>query len=96
MSEAWLVVGFTHGVVKVVVKRINVWRGVRVTGFMFMFGVGSKQQGVVGHQLRLEHCQAAKFLCDPGAHPEAGETLRRHAYAAPLIVGGLLHATPGS
>jgi hypothetical protein len=49
--------------------------------------------GQVGYQPRLEHVrQAAKFLCDLGAHPEADETLRHHAYGALLIVGGLLHA----
>ena len=53
--------------------------------------------GQVGYQPRLEHVrQAAKFLCDLGAHPEADETLRRHAYAALLIVAGLLHAGSGS
>jgi hypothetical protein len=49
--------------------------------------------GQVGYEARLEHVRhAAKFLCDLGAHPEADETLRQHAYAALLIVGGLLHA----
>ena len=53
--------------------------------------------GPVGYRPRLEHVrQAAKFLCDLGAHPEADETLRRHAYAALLVVGGLLHATTRS
>ena len=53
--------------------------------------------GQVGYQLRLEHVrQAAKFLCDLGAHPEADETRRHHAYAALLIVGGLLHAASRS
>jgi hypothetical protein len=53
--------------------------------------------GQVGYQMRLEHVrQAAKFLCDLGAHPEADETRRHHAYAALLIVGGLLHAASRS
>lgn len=51
------------------------------------------RNGQVGNQPRLEHVrQAAKFLCDLGAHPEADETLRRHAYGSLLMVGGLLHA----
>lgn len=51
----------------------------------------------VGYQPRLEHVrQAAKFLCDLGAHPEADETLRDHAYAALLIAGGLLRANARS
>ena len=53
--------------------------------------------GQVGYEARLEHVrQAAKFLCDLGAHPQADETLRQHAYAALLIVGGLLHAASRS
>jgi hypothetical protein len=38
--------------------------------------------------------QAAKFLCDLGAHPEVAETRRHHAYGALVMVGGLLHAGP--
>jgi hypothetical protein len=53
--------------------------------------------GQVGYQPRLEQVrQAAKFLCDVGAHPEADETRRHHAYSALLIVGGLLHAATRS
>jgi hypothetical protein len=53
--------------------------------------------GQVGYQPRLEHVrQAAKFLCDLGAHPETDETLRQHAYGALLIVGGWLHAGSSS
>ncbi len=53
--------------------------------------------GQVGYQPRLEHVrQAANFLCDLGAHPEADETRRHHAYSALLIVGGLLHAASRS
>jgi len=46
----------------------------------------------LGYQPRLELVrQAAKFLCDLGAHPEVAETRRHHAYGALVIAGGLLH-----
>jgi hypothetical protein len=47
----------------------------------------------LGYEPRLELVrQTAKFMCDLGAHPEAAETRRHHAYAALVMVGGLLHA----
>jgi hypothetical protein len=47
----------------------------------------------VGYEPRLELVrQAAKFMCDLGAHPEVTETRRQHAYGALVMVGGLLHA----
>jgi hypothetical protein len=47
----------------------------------------------VGYGPRLELVrQAAKFMCDLGAHPEVAETRRHHAYGALVMVGGLLHA----
>lgn len=47
----------------------------------------------LGYEARLELVrQAAKFMCDLGAHPEVAETRRRHAYGALVMVGGLLHA----
>jgi hypothetical protein len=47
----------------------------------------------VGYGPRLELVrQAAKFMCDLGAHPEVAETRRQHAYGALVMVGGLLHA----
>jgi hypothetical protein len=46
----------------------------------------------VGYEPRLELVrQAAKFLCDLGAHPEVAETRRHHARGALVMVGGLLH-----
>lgn len=46
----------------------------------------------LGYKPRLELVrQAAKFLCDLGAHPEVAETRRHHAYGALVIVGGMLH-----
>jgi hypothetical protein len=53
MSETWFAVGSTQSAVKVVLKRINVWRGVGVARFMFTFEVNSKQQAVVGCPLWL-------------------------------------------
>lgn len=51
----------------------------------------------VGYEPRLDLVrQAAKFLCDLGAHPEVAETRRHHAYAALVMVGGLLNAHTGS
>ena len=44
MSETWLTVGSTQSAVRVVLKSINVWRGVGVSRFMFTFEVSSKQQ----------------------------------------------------
>jgi len=47
----------------------------------------------LGYEPRLELVrQAAKFLCDLGAHPEVAETRRHHAYGALMMVGGLLQA----
>jgi hypothetical protein len=47
----------------------------------------------VGYERRAELVrQAAKFMCDLGAHPEVTETRKHDAYAALVIVGGLLHA----
>jgi hypothetical protein len=40
----------------------------------------------------LQVRRATKFMSDLGAHPEAGETRKADAYAAPMIAGGLLHA----
>jgi hypothetical protein len=46
----------------------------------------------LGYEPRLELVrQAAKFLCDLGAHPEVTETRRHHAYGALVMVDGLLH-----
>jgi hypothetical protein len=46
-----------------------------------------------GYEPRIELVrQAAKFMCDLGAHPEVAETRRQQAYGALLMVGGLLHA----
>ncbi|MDQ1743919.1 MAG: hypothetical protein QOE23_2258, partial [Pseudonocardiales bacterium] len=46
----------------------------------------------VGYLARYEPVRAAlKFLCDLGAHPEAGETSKNDAYAALLMVAGILH-----
>jgi hypothetical protein len=53
MTETWLAVGATQSAVKVVLKRINVWRGVGVARFMFTFEVNSKQQAVVDCPLWL-------------------------------------------
>lgn len=54
---------------------------------------GKAHSVVVAYEPRLELVrQAAKFMCDLGAHPEAAEARREHAYAALMIVGGLLHA----
>lgn len=51
----------------------------------------------VGYERRAEVVrQAAKFLCDLGAHPEVAETRRQHAYGALVMVGGLLHTLPNS
>jgi hypothetical protein len=48
---------------------------------------------VVAYDQRMELVrQAAKFMCDLGAHPEVAETRREHAYGALVMVGGLLHA----
>jgi hypothetical protein len=47
----------------------------------------------IGYERRTELVrQAAKFMCDLGAHPEVAETRRHHAYGALVMVGGLLHA----
>lgn len=47
----------------------------------------------LGYEPRLELVrQAAKFMCDLGAHPEVAETRRHQAYGALVMVGGLLHA----
>jgi len=47
----------------------------------------------VGYERRAELVrQAAKFMCDLGAHPEVAETHKQDAYAALVMVGGLLHA----
>jgi hypothetical protein len=47
----------------------------------------------VGYERRVELVrQAAKFMCDLGAHPEVAETRKQDAYAALVLVGGLLHA----
>ena len=47
----------------------------------------------LGYEPRLELVrQAAKFMCDLGAHPEVAETRRHHAYGALVMVGGLLQA----
>ena len=46
----------------------------------------------VGYERRAELVrQAAKFMCDLGAHPEIAETRRHNAYGALVMVGGLLH-----
>lgn len=51
------------------------------------------RQTSVGYEPRLELVrQAAKFMCDLGAHPEVAETRRHRAYGALVMVGGLLHA----
>jgi hypothetical protein len=51
----------------------------------------------LGYEPRLELVrQAAKFLCDLGAHPEVTETRRHNAYGALVMVGGLLHAASSS
>lgn len=48
---------------------------------------------VVGYERRAELVrQAAKFMCDLGAHPEVAETRRHHVYGALVMVGGLLYA----
>lgn len=55
------------------------------------------RNGPVGYERRAELVrQAAKFMCDLGAHPEVAETQRQHAYGALVIVGGLLHAVQTS
>lgn len=52
---------------------------------------------VVGYERRVEIVrQAAKFMCDLGAHPEVADTRRHHAYGALVMVGGLLHACQAS
>jgi hypothetical protein len=52
---------------------------------------------VVAYEPRLELVrQAAKFMCDLGAHPETAETRRPHAYGPLVMVGGLLHASTRS
>lgn len=51
----------------------------------------------VAYEPRLELVrQAAKFMCDLGAHPEVAETRRHHAYGALVLTGGLLHAFTGA
>jgi hypothetical protein len=51
------------------------------------------RKGEVGYEPRVELVRrAAKFMCDLGAHPEIMETRRHHAYAALMMVGGVLHA----
>jgi hypothetical protein len=51
------------------------------------------RDSVVAYDRRVELVrQAAKFMCDLGAHPEVAETRREHAYGALVMVGGLLHA----
>lgn len=51
----------------------------------------------VGYEPRMELVrQAAKFMCDLGAHPEVAETRRHHAYGALVMTGGLLHAKSSS
>jgi hypothetical protein len=55
------------------------------------------RSAVAGYERRAELVrQAAKFMCDLGAHPEVAETRRHHAYAALVMVGGLLHAVQDS
>ena len=47
----------------------------------------------VGYERRLELTrQAAKFLCDLGAHAEIAETRHNDALGALVMMGGLLHA----
>src|SRR5258708_1395254 len=53
MSETWLPVGATQSAVRVVLKNINVWRGLGVARFMFTFEINSKQQAVAGCPLGL-------------------------------------------
>ena len=49
------------------------------------------QEMYLGYEPRLELVrQAAKFVCDLGAHPEVAETRRHHAYGALVTVGGML------
>jgi len=49
----------------------------------------------VGYMERYEPVRTAlKFLCDLGGHPEAGEASKTDAYAALLMVAGLLHGLP--
>jgi len=51
------------------------------------------QANRVGYERRAELVrQAAKFMCDLGAHPEVAETRKKDAYAALVMAGGLLHA----
>src|SRR5258708_10815542 len=53
MSETWLPVGATQSAVRVVLKNINVWRGLGVARFMFTFEINSKAQAVAGSPLWL-------------------------------------------
>jgi hypothetical protein len=48
VSEIWLPVGPTQGAVKVVLRRVNVRRGVGVARFMFTLEVSTKQLAAVG------------------------------------------------
>lgn len=50
------------------------------------------QAGRAGyHERYLLVRQAAKFMCDLGAHPETAGTAKQDAYAALLVTAGLLH-----
>lgn len=51
----------------------------------------------VGYERRAELVrQAAKSICDLGAHPEVAEPRRQHAYGALVMVGGPLHTCQDS
>jgi hypothetical protein len=53
MSETWPTVGSIQSAVRVVLRSINVWRGVGVARLMFTFEINSKQQVVTGWPLWL-------------------------------------------